>query len=171
MTEYVRAPDNGDERTMIEGLLAEQRSLVHWKLADAKDEDLLSVATSTGLTARGVLNHLTHVERWWWRDVFAGQDALPYDWTDEDPDGEFHLGPDKPIGHLLAEYATECAASDAVLAAVVDLDQRGVRKDVSARFVVLHLVEETARHLGHLDLLRELADGGVGVTPRQGVGP
>ena len=170
MTEYARAPDNGDERTMIEGLLAEQRSLVHWKLADAKDEDLLSVATSTGLTARGVLNHLTHVERWWWRDVFAGQDALPYDWTDEDPDGEFHLGPDKPIGQLLAEYATECAASDAVLAAVVDLDQRGVRKDVSARFVVLHLVEETARHLGHLDLLRELADGGVGVSPRQGVG-
>lgn len=170
MSEYVRAPDNGDERTMIEGLLAEQRSLVHWKLADAKDEDLLSVATSTGLTARGVLNHLTHVERWWWRDVFAGQDGLPYDWTAEDPDGEFHLGPDKPIGQLLTEYAGECAASDAVLAGVVDLDQRGVRKDVSARFVVLHLVEETARHLGHLDLLRELADGAVGVSPRQGVG-
>ena len=163
--EFVRAPETGDEREMLEGFLASQRSLVQWKLAGASDEDLLKVSTSTGLTARGVLNHLTHVERWWWREVFDGQEALEFDWTDADPDGELHLGPEKPLAQLLAEYADECSRCDAVLEEVEDLDQRGVNRDVSARFVVLHLIEETARHLGHLDLLRELADGSVGVDP------
>ena len=167
--EFVQAPTVGPEREMLHGFLAEQRSLVHWKLADARDDDLLSVATTTGLTARGVLNHLTHVERWWWRDRFAGEEDLPYDWTDADPDGELHIGPDKPLAVLLREYAEECARCDDVLAGVDDLDQRGVRTPCSARWVILHMVEETARHLGHLDLLRELADGSVGVSPRQGV--
>ena len=166
---FVQAPTAGPERPMLEGFLAEQRSLVHWKLADARDEDLLNVATTTGLTARGVLNHLTHVERWWWRDRFAGEDGLAYDWTDDDPDGELHIGPDKPLAVLLQEYADECARCDEVLARA-DLDDVGARTPHSARWVVLHMVEETARHLGHLDLLRELADGSVGVSPRQGVG-
>ena len=165
MNDFVKAPESGDEREMLEGFLAEQRSLVHWKLADAKDADLLKVATSTGLTARGVLNHLTHVERWWWRDVFADEQGLEFDWTDADPDGELHLGPEKPLAELLQEYADECARCDEVLDAVEDLDQRGINRDVSARYVILHLIEETARHLGHLDLLRELADGSVGVNP------
>ena len=166
--DFVRAPETGDEREMLEGFLASQRSLVHWKLAGASDEDLLKVSTSTGLTARGVLNHLTHVERWWWREVFNGEQGLDFDWTDADPDGELHIGPDKPLAQLLTEYTDECGRCDEVLDAVADLDQRGVNRDVSARFVILHLVEETARHLGHLDLLRELADGSVGVDPTEG---
>ena len=161
---YVQAPVTGSEREVLTGFLAEQRSLVLWKLADAQDADLLSVATTTGLTARGVLNHLTHVERWWWRDRFAGEDGLSYDWTDEDPDGEFHLGPEKPLATLLLEYEQECVRADAVFDAV-DLDAVGVRTASSARWVLVHLIQETARHLGHLDLLRELADGSVGVEP------
>ena len=167
--EFVRAPEAGTEREMLVGFLALQRSLVHWKLWGVTDEDLLKVATPTGLTPRGVLNHLTHVERWWWRDVFAGEEALEFDWTDADPDAELHVSPDRPLAQLLQEYTDECARCDAVLAGVEDLDQRGVNRDVSARFVILHLIEETARHLGHLDLLRELADGSVGVDPTEGV--
>ena len=110
--EFMRAPETGDEREMLIGFLATQRSLVHWKLWDARDEDLFAVATPTGLTPRGVLNHLTNVERWWWREVFDGQEALEFDWTDADPDGELHIGPDKPLARLLAEYADECARCD-----------------------------------------------------------
>ena len=90
---------------------------------------------------------------------FAGEDGLSYDWPDEDPDGEFHLGPEKPLATLLLEYEQECVRADAVLDAV------GVRTASSARWVLVHLIEETARHLGHLDLLRELADGSVGGEP------
>ena len=54
------------------------------------------------------------------------------------------------------------------MAGVEDLDEPGARTSSSARWVLLHMVEETARHLGHLDVLRELADGVVGVSPRQG---
>ena len=165
--DFRRAPETGDEREMLVGFLASQRSLVHWKLAGARDVDLLKIATPSGLTPRGVLNHLTNVERWWWREVFDGQEALEFDWTDADPDGELHIGPDKPLAQLLAEYADECARCDAVLESVDDLDQRGVNRDVSARYVLLHLIEETARHLGHLDLQRELADGSVGVDPTE----
>lgn len=157
------APHTGPERTVLEGFLRQQRALVHVKLAGAQDTDLLRVSTASGLTARGVLNHLTHVERWWWRDVVAGEDALPYDWTDEDPDGELHLGPERPLAQLLEEYTQECARCDEVLAGIDDLDQLAARKERSVRWVLMHVIAETARHLGHLDLLREQADGAVGV--------
>ncbi len=159
------APHTGPERTVLEGFLRQQRALVHVKLAGAQDTDLLRVSTASGLTARGVLNHLTHVERWWWRDVVAGEDGLGYDWTDADPDGEMHIGPEVPLAELLARYAEECARCDAVLAGIDGLDTVAARKPVSVRWVILHMVEETSRHLGHIDLLREQADGSAGAWP------
>ena len=167
MSEVVQVPVAGTERELLEGFLAKQRAIVRWKLADARDEDLLGVASPSGMTARGVLNHLTHVERWWWRDVLDGQAGLPYDWTEADPDGEFHVGHERPLAQLLTEYADECARCDEVLAAS-DLDRVGAGKPVTVRWVLLHMIEETARHLGHLDLLREQADGAAGYDAEQG---
>ena len=155
----------GDERTTVLGFLQHQRDLVAWKVAGASDEVLRSVATPSGLTVHGLVRHLEHVERWWVRDVFAGQDGLAYAWTDEDPDGELHVPAETSMAQLLEDYAAESALCDAVVAAAPSLDAVSSRRAFCLRWVLWHLVEETARHLGHLDLLREQADGAVGEEP------
>jgi len=155
---------HGDEVTALLGFLRRQRELVAWKVSGAPEQALRAVATPTGLTAHGVVRHLTNVERSWVRDVFAGQDGLVFDWTDDDPDGELHVPEAVTMDQLVADYAAETARCDAVVAAH-RLEDVSARRDVSLRWVLLHLLEETARHLGHLDLLREDADGSTGEEP------
>jgi len=155
----------GDERTALMGFLQRQRDLVAWKVRDASDETLRSVAMPSGLTIPGVIRHLENVERSWFREVFAGQTGLSYDWTDEDPDAEFHPPGDFPIAALLAAYAEESARCDTVIEAASSLDEVSATRGFSLRWIIVHLIEETGRHLGHLDLLRELADGRVGEDP------
>ncbi|HEY8717805.1 DinB family protein [Pengzhenrongella sp.] len=155
----------GDERNALLGFLQRQRDLVAWKVGGADDDVLRSVSTPTGLTLHGLVRHLEHVERSWIRDVFAGQRDLVYAWTDDDPDGELHVPADVTMAQLLADYAAESAACDAVIAAVPSLDEVSATRSVCLRWILLHLIEETARHLGHLDLLRENADATTGEQP------
>jgi Protein of unknown function (DUF664) len=161
----VEAAHAGDERTSLLGFLQRQRDLVAWKLRDADDEVLRSVSTPTGLTLHGLVRHLENVERSWIRDDFAGQEGLHYDWTDEDRDGELHVPAGTPISSLLAAYAAETRLCDEVVAAASLDDLSADGKGFSLRWILLHLIEETARHLGHIDLLRENADGLVGEDP------
>ena len=156
----------GDERTQMVGFLQRQRELVAWKLAGADDAVLRSVSTPTGMTPHGLVRHLENVERSWIRDVFRGEPDLVFAWTDDDPDGEWHVPADVPMTQLLADYAAETALCDAVVAAA-SLDDVSVRRGFNLRWILLHLIEETARHLGQLDLLRENADGSTGEEPTQ----
>lgn len=155
----------GGERTAVLGFLQRQRELVAWKVHDAGDDVLRSTTTPSGLTLHGVVRHLTNVERSWVRDVFAGHDGLGFDWTEDDPDGELHVPDDVTMAELLADYAAEAQICDAVVAAAASLDVVSAQRGVSLRWILLHLIEETARHLGHIDLLREQADGRVGEEP------
>ena len=97
--------------------------------------------------------------------VFLGlEDRGP--WTKEDPDREMRIGPDIPVAQLLDEYAETCARHRSIVAAH-DLDDVAVRttgsgETVTLGWIVLHLIEETARHNGHIDILREMADGTTG---------
>ena len=154
----------GDERTALVGFLQRQRELVAWKLTGAGDDVLRSVSTPTGMTLPGLVRHLEHVERFWIRDAFAGEKDLPYAWTDEDPDGEWHVPAEVPMAQLLADYAAETALCDAVIAKA-SLDDVSVHRNLNLRWILLHLIEETSRHLGQMDLLRENADGVVGEEP------
>lgn len=160
------AAHRGDERTTLLGMLQRQRDLVAWKVRDLADEELRTVSTPTSMTLHGLVRHLTNVERSWVRDDFAGEDDLPFDWTDEDPDAEWKVPSTTTMATLLDEYATESRLCDAVVRGAPSLDAVASRQDMSLRWILLHLVEETARHLGHIDLLREQADGGVGEEPR-----
>lgn len=155
----------GDERTALQGFLQRQRDLVAWKMQGAPDDALRSVASPTGLTLHGLVRHLEHVERSWIRDDFAGEDDLPYAWSEQDPDGEFHVPADVPMAQLLRDYAAESARCDAVTTAAPSLDAVSARGSFSLRWILLHLIEETSRHLGHIDLLREQVDGQVGEDP------
>jgi uncharacterized damage-inducible protein DinB len=154
----------GDERTALVGFLQRQRELVAWKVSGATEQALRSTVTPSGLSAHGVVRHLTNVERSWIRDVFAGQGGLGFDWSEQDPDGDLRVPESVLMPELLEAYAAESARCDAVVAAH-GLDEVSAQRGSSLRWILLHLVEETARHLGHLDLLREQADGSTGEEP------
>ena len=114
---------------------------------------------------RGVVRHLTNVERSWLRDVFGGQDDLHFDWTEDDPEAEWLIPAGMTTSQLLADYAKESHRCDTVVAAAPFLDVTSASRDMSLRWILLHLVEETARQLGHIDLLRGQADGSTGEEP------
>jgi uncharacterized damage-inducible protein DinB len=161
------AAHHGDERTALLGVLQRPRDLVGWKLGDAPDEVLAAVTTPTGMSLPGLVRHLTNVERSWLRDVFAGQKGLAYDWTEQDPEGEWRVPTGTRMADLLAGYAAESLQCDAVVTAARSLDVVSVQRNVSLRWILLHLIEESARHLGHIDVLREEADGSTGEEPSQ----
>jgi hypothetical protein len=110
------------------------------------------------------------VEDSWFRERFAGlpEDELwaGHDW-DADPDMEFRTATDLEPEELRDRYRAACARSREVVAAAADLDQLSVKTSRAGnhwdlRWVLLHMLEETARHAGHADLLRESIDGTVG---------
>jgi uncharacterized damage-inducible protein DinB len=148
------------------GFLQRERDLVAWKVRDASDETLESVRMPSGLTLHGIVRHLENVERGWFRDFFAGETDLRYDSTEEDPDAAFRAE-GIPMADLLAAYAAETARCDTVIAAAPSLDATATDQDgsYSLRWIIIHMIEETGRHLGHMDLLREYADGTVGDEP------
>jgi len=161
------APHHDNERTTVLGVLQRQRDLVAWKLRDAPEEVLATVTTPTGMSLHGLVRHLTNVERSWLRDVFAGQQDLAYDWTEQDPEAEWRVPTGTTMSELLRGYAAESHRCDAVVTAADSLDVVSAWRDMSLRWILLHLIEETARHLGHIDLLREQAEGSTGEEPSQ----
>ncbi|MBA3764719.1 MAG: DinB family protein [Actinobacteria bacterium] len=155
----------GDERTTLLGFLQRQRDLVAWKTREASDETLASVRTPSDLTLHGIVRHLENVERSWFREYFAGETGLHFDWTDEDPDADVRAE-GLAMADLLYAYAAETARCDEVITAAPSLDATAPDEAYSLRWIVIHMIEETGRHLGHIDLLRELADGEVGEEPK-----
>lgn len=126
---------------------------------------LTPLASSPLMTIGGVVNHMRWVEHSWVENRFVdGPDLVP--WTDDSPDQEFIDGASTPLAEVLQEYAAQAHRTDAIVAQH-DLNDRsalplnsGVHPPL--RWVLLHLIEENARHNGHLDILREIADGAVG---------
>jgi uncharacterized damage-inducible protein DinB len=157
-------PGSWDERTMLTTYLDYARATVHAKCAGITEENArrTPLPGSPLMSISGVVSHLRWVEYSWFDVEFLGApDVFP--WTDEDPDREMRLALEIPITQLLAEYEAACARHRELIAPL-DLDTRPAvfREPVTLRWVILHMIEETARHNGHLDLLRELADGVTG---------
>lgn len=158
-------PDRFDERTILLQILHYTQDTAVMKVNGLSDEQgrTALLPTSPLMTPNGVLNHLRWVERSWVNvDLFGGEDDGP--WTPEDPDAEFSAGTAMPVADVIALYQEEAARTRAVFAEVdLDMVRRGKRKQpVTARWILNHLIEETARHNGHLDIMRELIDGSVG---------
>ncbi|MFM2438527.1 MAG: hypothetical protein RLZ55_1346 [Actinomycetota bacterium] len=108
-------------------------------------------------TPAGVINHLAAVERYWFRRVLAGDGWQP-PWTKDDPDLDWRVA-DVPLADIVADYALAVAESNAVMAQMGLADQaaqpRSPDDRVNLRWVLLHMIEETAQHNGHLDILCE----------------
>jgi uncharacterized damage-inducible protein DinB len=159
-----RTPYVAGEREMLLAYLQRQRDLVVWKVAGLPDDAARAVATASGLTIHGLVHHLPDVERFWLRRWFAGQQGLPVTGIDENHVGAPQAPAGVPLADLLTAYVEESRRCDEVVAAheLDDLEADGPR---TLRWILHHLCEETARHLGHLDLLCELADGRTGEEP------
>lgn len=154
-----------DERGSLHAVLMGNRELVVWKASGCDLAQLQEPSSPTGLTVLGIVQHLTMVERIWFRDRVAGQPGLRLPTSEQDWEDQFRLAPGATAEQVLAGYAAECRLADE---AVGQIDLEDVPPDSEAptlRWVYLHMIEETARHLGQIDLLREQADGLVGEDP------
>jgi uncharacterized damage-inducible protein DinB len=161
----LRPPATADERTMLCGWLDWQRATVRMKCEGLSEADARRafLPSSPVMTIAGLVSHLRWAEHGWFEVGFLGRpDRSPSSADEGDRHANWRAA-GVPLGSLLDEYDQQCARSREVVAAH-DLDQLeafappGVDL-VSLRWILGHMVEETARHLGHLDALRELADG------------
>jgi uncharacterized damage-inducible protein DinB len=154
---------NGGERDQLMAFLGFLRGSVHLKAGGLSHEDAhRSLLPSPLTTVAGLVSHLRWVEAYWFRTVLLNQpDGAPY--SAEDPDAEFKVS-DRKLGELLDGYAAECAHSDTIASARQLDDTVRFRQDreVNLRWVLIHMIEETGRHAGHLDILREMLDGVTG---------
>ncbi|WP_353940892.1 DinB family protein [Streptomyces sp. HUAS MG91] len=167
MTRIDDTPKAWDERTQLTTFLDYTRDTARAKCEGISEEDARRALLpgSPLMTVSGLINHLRWVEYYWFQVVFLGEeDRGP--WTDEDPDREMRIAVEFPVGQVLDEYGAQCARNRE-LAAGAELDTRAERPlrdglHVDLRWILLHLTEETARHNGHLDILREMLDGTTG---------
>ncbi|MFE9686317.1 DinB family protein [Streptomyces sp. NPDC006285] len=164
-------PPAWDERTQLATFLDYARDTARAKCEGVSPEDArrAPLPGSPLMTLCGLISHLRWVEHHWFEVVFLGEEPSgPFvEATEDDPDPEMRTAVDVPLPRLLAEYGEQSARYRRLLAEH-DLDtaaKRPVRdgRHVDLRWVVLHLIEETSRHNGHLDIVRELLDGRTGV--------
>jgi uncharacterized damage-inducible protein DinB len=161
-------PTLGDERATLAEFLRCQRVTLELKCSglDAADLARRSVEPST-LSLLGLVRHMADVERGWFRRAMAGQDAPPHFSSKSYPDGDFDGALPEPevVAEAWKVWWDEVAFADRFVAEAPDLDITGNdpwRGPISLRWVLVHMVEEYARHNGHADLLRERIDRRVG---------
>jgi uncharacterized damage-inducible protein DinB len=157
-------PVGAAEREMLDAWLDYERATVLWKLTGLSDEQVRRRLVPSATTMLGIVKHLGYVERSWFQMRFESQD-LPVPWTVADPDADFRIEPEESTDAVLAWYQAQVATSRAIASAAASLDQtakHSERADYNLRWIMVHMIEETARHNGHLDILREMIDGSTG---------
>ena len=156
-------PDlQADERTTLEQFLDQQREIVLEKVDGLTDEQVHArILPATDLTMATIVKHLAQVEDRWVQGRLVGG-GMPEPWAsapfDTDPEWDFHSAGENSLDELRALYLAACERSRSALAGFDSLDTPAVvpsfgKGPVCVRWVFVHLIEETARHLGHLDLL------------------
>ncbi|WP_428963634.1 DinB family protein [Micromonospora fluostatini] len=154
----------GDERSVLESFLDFHRAVVLRKLRGVSETDATHRLLPSATTLAGLVKHLTLVERNWFSALLAPGPGDVYLTSEEDAAASFALADGDTVERLAAAYEAQCARSREVAARfdlghVVPHPQLG---EVSLRWVLVHMIEETARHAGHADILRELTDGSTG---------
>jgi uncharacterized damage-inducible protein DinB len=162
--------DSVDELTMLGQYLDYHRATLVAKASGLDDAGWLATVGASELTLAGLVKHVALVEDIWFQETMAGEEprepwaSAPWD---DDHDWEFHTAPDDDPAAVLALYAESCERSRATVARLGDPEARAARETrrgrrPTLRWVMLHMLEETARHNGHADLIRESVDGSTG---------
>jgi hypothetical protein len=159
-----------DEREALTGYLGQQRYAVRVTTYGLDDEQARATPTPSALCVGGIIKHLSAVERSWMDTVMQRHKKFESVGNYQD---NFRVGPDDTLKSLLDDYAEAARETDEIIAAIPDLGRAvPIPKDVpwfpkefdawSVRWVLLHMIEETARHAGHSDMVREAIDGATG---------
>lgn len=159
-------PPVADEREGLLSTLAQQRYVLRLAAYGLTDEQARATPTASTLSVGGLIKHVTSAERAWVDRILQ----RPHGRSVDDYLADFRLGPDETLASVLDRYAAVAAETEAVVAGIPDLGQPvPVPRDVpwfpsdveawSVRWVLLHLIQETARHAGHADIIRESVDG------------
>jgi uncharacterized damage-inducible protein DinB len=162
---------NADELTTLCDSLDRQRAAMVNRFSGLTPEQLARSLAPSPLTLAGLIKHLALVEDSWFQDDLLGR-RLPEPWASapwhEDRDWEFNSAVDDTPETLLGLYSVACERSRAAVAELGALDARSVKptrrekEPFSLRWLLIHMIEETARHRGHADLIRESIDGYTG---------
>jgi hypothetical protein len=157
-------PLDGNEHVTLETFLDYQRAVMLRKVGGLSDKDMRRVMTASGLTLLGMMKHLAFVERWWFRIVFEGEEGVDTGWTDEDRDADWRVEPGETAEQIHGLFLAEVDRAR-VIAAAADMDDVAadpLARGLTMRWILVHMIEEYARHLGHADLMRETIDGQTG---------
>ena len=153
---------------MLDGWLNYHRATLEMKCDGLSPGQLRDRAVSpSSLTLLGLVRHMAEVERFWFRNIFSGEDAPTLFCTDEDPDGDFNDLESAEPPQVFSTWREECEHAREIWeeASLDDLGKKKHRRtgeQFSLRWIVTHMIEEYARHNGHADLIREAIDGTTG---------
>lgn len=158
------------EKAVLHEFLAYQRASVPAILMGLEEARLRASILPSGWTPLGMVEHLGHAERHWFQDVFMGS-AVPLPWPDDD---HAPLTTPRSPSQVFDFYREQCRISDEIIAAAAltaepvgrHPEELLASQTTDLRRIMLHMIEETARHAGHLDAVRELIDGRTGLGPR-----
>jgi uncharacterized damage-inducible protein DinB len=155
------APVGGDEKDVLGGFLDHYRATLLGICEGLTEEQLRRPMVPSGTSLLGLVKHLAYVEVGWFQENVANE---PYDYPFDvnDPVADFRFSDDETKEDIFDLYREACARSREVLAAaslddMIESPKRS--RDYNVRWVVVHMIEETARHAGHADILREMIDG------------
>lgn len=164
-------PPVSDERTALLAYLDAQRQALRRSLIGLTEFQARQVSSASTLSLVTLLHHVTRVERRWAVVSLAGR-TDPELWPVTDWGADFRVGSEVRIGTLLEAYAAAAAETEQIVAGFEDMGDacRGDESEqLSVRWLLLHLIEETARHAGHADIIRESIDGAsAGMLRRSG---
>jgi uncharacterized damage-inducible protein DinB len=165
MTQRYGTPVDGNEREVLGGFLDHYRSVMLQICEGLSDEDLARPMVPSGTSLLGMIKHLAYVEWGWFRETVAGEPVdYPFDF-ESDPEADLRIEPGETAEQIFELYRRACERSREILASVsLDDPASGERRptEYNVRWIVVHMIEETARHAGHADILRELIDGKTG---------
>jgi uncharacterized damage-inducible protein DinB len=165
------ADETAEAAALLTFLDAQRASVL--AIVEGLDADMLATSVlPSGWTPVGLIEHLGCAERHWFQNVATGS-AAPLPWADPDEDDDAPFTTPRPADVVVAFYREQIERANAVIASTPlsappkgRHNRDGADEVTDLRFIVLHMIEETARHAGHLDIVRELLDGRTGLGPR-----
>jgi uncharacterized damage-inducible protein DinB len=158
-------PDRlADERAGLTQQLDFHRATLLRKLEGLDDDMLRRPMTVSGLSLLGLVKHLAETEHGWFLKIYAGLPEPDLYSADDDPDAEFRVDPGETADALVAQYLRTCERARAVVASgkLDDVVTTPSGAQANLRAILLHMIQETARHNGHADIIREELDGATG---------
>jgi uncharacterized damage-inducible protein DinB len=163
-----RVPFTGGEKESLQVSLDRHRDVILWKLEGLGEEQVRRPMTPSGTSLLGLVKHLAAVEYGWFCETF-GRETEPLPFDEDDETADLRAEPHETTADIAAFYGRARVAADRVIdeLTVEDVGTAWFGDTVSMRWVLIHMIEETARHAGHMDIVRELIDGMTGDHRRE----